>query len=663
MHSVTQRRLSIVAFGLLAGLAGLWVYSATKGSGYSVNKDRRHPRRRRYAGDASAQADSEENTSTLERTRTIRRHRRMVSTRTIARELQDDAEEPGEDHETEEARFGRLVAMVQTPNTPEDVIMDAMQPVPDAVGSGASEDDAAEDPVEAEMRLLHLLCTIAEDQSRRNNNIHHSTSCNNCFEAPIRGMRYMCAQCANYDLCESCEAQDAHRHHLMLKISVPLPPLMHARIPLIHKLCPGNLLPRELPREMRTELEQSTNLDRTEIISLYNEFCLLATATEDGIEVITRDAFYTCMGKFGGSRSVIANRMFAYYDADNDGVITFPEMARGFSMHTKGMLEDKIPGVFRVYDVDGDGKVSRDDVRTMLEAFADATRELAKSSAAAREEEIEGGTMGDPMRRMPGQTISSLFTAHIPAETPSALDKETSALRAEVLALREASAARRVSMLPVRVGEPSEVGHAASDVGSASSEADSSAASIAATTSATIGTIASSRMPHRISASLPLDSSAQPPAAAAAAESAVEPDFEDQIDSTVPREFEGNPNTAGDFVAATVAFTDTLHDRSNRSPISLSASQLAEDAATATGDQGTRYPPLLPSTMWHDMDEENEWSVMEALSQDAIRLMIDEIFTEAAPKDPICMTYSEFASYLSLNPSLANYLNTLGSIF
>ncbi|KAJ2803524.1 hypothetical protein H4R20_002860 [Coemansia guatemalensis] len=663
IHSAAQRRLSMIALGLLAGLAGLWMYSATIDSRESSGRSRRRHRRRRPAGDISARTDNEENAPTLERTRTIRRHRRLVSTRTIARELQDGTAEPNEIEEAEAALLERSAMAAESSNALEDEIIDAIQLAPDSGGGVASDDDAGEDPVEAEMRLLHLLCTIAEDQSRRNNNIHHSTSCNNCFEGPIRGTRYMCAQCANYDLCEACEAQDAHRHHLMLKISIPLPPLMHGRIPLIHKLCPGNLIPKELARETRTELEQSTSLDRMEIISLYNEFSLLATTTEDGTEVITRDAFYTCMGKFGGSRSVLANRMFAYYDADNDGMINFPEMARGFSVHTKGMLEDKIPGVFRVYDVDGDGKVSRDDVRTMLEAFADATRELAKSAVPAQEEEIEGESMGDPTRRMPGQTISSLFTAPMPAESPSALDKEVSALRAEVLALRESSAARRVSMLPVRVAEPSEMGRATSDADRASSDADSSAASVAATTSATIGTIASSRMPRRMSANPPPDNTSAQLPAAAAAESALEPDFEDQIDSAVPRESEGNAATSGNFVAAAAAFTDTLHDEAGRSPISLSASQLAEDTASVAAGQGTRHPPLLPSTMWHDMDEENDWSVMEALSQDAIRLMIDEIFTEAAPKDPICMTYGEFAAYLSLNPSLANYLNTLGSIF
>ncbi|KAJ2616064.1 hypothetical protein H4S08_000939 [Coemansia sp. RSA 1365] len=654
-----QRRLSMVALGLLAGLAGLWIYSATIDSRGSGGGNRRRSRRRRPADDAPIRTDDEDNGPTLERTRTIRRHRRMVSTRTIARELQDGAAEPNEVEEVESALPRRSAVSAESSNALEDEIMDAIQLAPAAEGDGASEDDATDDPAEGEMRLLHLLCTIAEDQSRRNSIIHHGTSCNSCFEEPIRGMRYRCAQCSNYDLCEACEAQDAHRHHLMLKISIPLPPLMHSRIPLIHKLCPGTLLPKELSRETRTELEQNTSLDRMEIISLYNEFCLLATTTEDGTEVITRDAFYTCMGKFGGSRSVIANRMFAYYDADEDGMITFSEMAHGFSVYTKGMLEEKVPGVFRVYDIDGDGKVSRDDVRTMLEAFADATRELAKSVVPTQEEEIEAEAIGDLSRRMPGQTISSLFTAPIPVESPSALDKEVSALRAEVLALRESSAARRVSMLPVRAEVSSEVGRATSDAGRGSSEADSSIASVAATTSATIGTIVSSRMPRRMSANIPLDTSAQLPVDATTA-SAPEPDFEDQIELEVPRESEANTATAGGVVAASVGFTDTLRDRTGRSPI-LSASQLAEDAAAA--GQGTRYPPLLPSTMWHDVDEENDWSVMEALSQDAIRLMIDEIFTEAAPKDPICMTYSEFAAYLSLNPSLANYLNTLGPIF
>ncbi|KAJ1961989.1 Thymidylate synthase, partial [Dipsacomyces acuminosporus] len=411
--------------------------------------------------------------------------------------------------------------------------------------SDSSSDDEAEDntgSADVDMRLLHLVCTIAEDQSRRRGAIHRGTSCNSCRETPIHGIRYKCAQCPQYDLCEACEAHDVHKHHVLLKINVPLPSLMNPRIPLIRQLYPGSLSPKELPRDLRKELEATTHLYRVDLLSLYNVFCVLATVTEDGTEAITRETFYKCLGQFGGPHSILADRLFAFYDEDKDGVITFPEMARGYSIYNKGTFDEKAPRVFRAYDVDSDGKISRDDLRIMLEAFADTNRDLTRNIVRTMEEDV----LEDPSKLLPGQPISAAFTAPIPADSPSGLDKEVSALRAEVLALRESSAARRVAMLPVRTREPSESGRAGSEadrIDGIGSDSGSSAASVAATTSATIGT-------------------------------------------------------------------------------------------------------------------DGDWPVMEALSQDAIRLMIDEIFAEAATTDPTCMNYEEFLRYLHRNSSLAIYLET-----
>ncbi|KAJ2822482.1 hypothetical protein IWW50_004193 [Coemansia erecta] len=653
VDSAAQPRLSMVALGLLAGLAGLWVYSATRDS---IEDDIPRGHHSRQSAGGRTHTDGGIRT-TLHRTRTIRRSRRQMSSDTIADELRDEGGDfVGLDTTGSADQATAATASVRAAHAPD--VLDIGQHAFDAYHSDSDASDTEENATDADMRLLHLLCTISEDQSRRNGIIHRGTTCNSCQETPIRGIRYKCAQCSNVDLCEACEANDIHRHHVMLRISVPLPPLMNPRIPLIRKLYPGNLLPKELSRDARKELENTTCLDRIDIISLYNEFCVLATATDDGTEAISRDAFYKCLGQFGGADSVIASRLFAYYDADKDGVITFSEMARGFSAYNKGTIEEKAPGVFRAYDVDGDGKLSRDDLRTMLEAFADASREITKNMVRTLEDDV----LEAPSKLLPGQPISAAFTAPIPTDSPSGLDKEVSALQAEVHAIRESTAAaRRASRLIARGGEPSEAEQPASRLDGAESESGSSASG-AATTSATIGTIASSRMPRRMSANVLSDSMQLAAAVADAAGSA--PENPDQnVPATAAAQdtttTTGNNNNSSN-AAAVAAFTDTIQGDDSAKPPGTSVDLLAGDAAASDGARGAQ---LLPSTMWHDQTEDNDWSVMEALCQDAIRLMIDEIFTEAAPKDPICMTYSEFFEYLQRNSSLAIYLEVLGTIF
>ncbi|KAJ1865951.1 hypothetical protein LPJ78_002254 [Coemansia sp. RSA 989] len=636
--TAAQPRLSMIALGLLAGLAGLWVYSATRESSSS---------------DAARRQERRQRPGTLRRSRTIRRSQRHAI-------ISADVEESLDDQYAAEIDAAAQSTLVDFDSQgAHEVDMDHSGPLD--VKESSDESETEENTADIDMRLLHLLCTISEDQSRRNGIIHRGTTCNSCQESPIRGIRLKCAECANVDLCEVCEAHDAHKHHVMLRIAVPLPPLMNPHIPLIRKLYPGNMLPKDLSRDVRKELEETTCLERNEIISLYNEFCVLASKTDDGTEVITREAFFKCLGKFGGSDSVIADRLFAFFDADKDGALTFPEMAHGYSAYIKGTLEEKIPGLCRAYDVDGDGKISRDDLRVILEAFAEANRETTKNMVRILEEDI----LESPSRLLPGQPISAAFTAQIPADSPSGLDKEVLALRSEVHTLREsaAAAARRATLLQRQTEETPSANRAAGDLDRSSSETDSSSPSVAATTSATIGTIASSRIPRRMSTNI-IPDNAQP--AANEDYSATDAENGDSQMSASGALPDSNDNNA----AAVAAFSVTIDGDGDMAKPSgttadLSVDLLAGDAAAshAGNARNAQLPPLLPLTVWNDQAEDNNWSVMEALCQDAIRLMIDEVFTEAAPKDPICMTYNEFSKYLKRNSNLALYMEVLGPIF
>jgi hypothetical protein len=48
--------------------------------------------------------------------------------------------------------------------------------------------------------------------------VHTRYVCDGCDMNPIRGIRYMCSVCSDYDLCEKCEKLGVHKQHAMLKI-------------------------------------------------------------------------------------------------------------------------------------------------------------------------------------------------------------------------------------------------------------------------------------------------------------------------------------------------------------------------------------------------------------------------------------------------------------
>jgi hypothetical protein len=72
--------------------------------------------------------------------------------------------------------------------------------------------------------IVQLLFRVSEDATRRNAYVHRGCACNSCGVVPIRGVRYRCANCADYDLCEGCESQGLHiKTHIFYKIKVPAP--------------------------------------------------------------------------------------------------------------------------------------------------------------------------------------------------------------------------------------------------------------------------------------------------------------------------------------------------------------------------------------------------------------------------------------------------------
>lgn len=54
--------------------------------------------------------------------------------------------------------------------------------------------------------------------NKENAEVHKGYTCDNCETSPIKGIRYKCSQCPDFDLCQACESKGAHSHHTFLKI-------------------------------------------------------------------------------------------------------------------------------------------------------------------------------------------------------------------------------------------------------------------------------------------------------------------------------------------------------------------------------------------------------------------------------------------------------------
>ncbi|KAJ1101023.1 hypothetical protein NDU88_006097 [Pleurodeles waltl] len=69
---------------------------------------------------------------------------------------------------------------------------------------------------------------------------------------------------------------------------------------------------------------------------------------------------------FGMTDDMIMDRVFRAFDKDNDSYINVTEWVQGLSVFLRGTLDERIKYCFDVYDLNGDGYISREEMFHML---------------------------------------------------------------------------------------------------------------------------------------------------------------------------------------------------------------------------------------------------------------------------------------------------------
>ncbi|XP_074033352.1 A-type potassium channel modulatory protein KCNIP1 isoform X2 [Leptinotarsa decemlineata] len=135
--------------------------------------------------------------------------------------------------------------------------------------------------------------------------------------------------------------------------------------------------PRYRPDSLES-LCKATRFSEAEIKRIYRGFkaeCPTGIVREDTFKMIYAQFFPQ-----GVNSSQYAHYVFNTLDQDHSGLISFEDFVQNLSILSRGSLEEKLRWAFTLYDINGDGCITREEMTDIVTAIYELMGKLADPS-------------------------------------------------------------------------------------------------------------------------------------------------------------------------------------------------------------------------------------------------------------------------------------------
>ncbi|XP_022919778.1 A-type potassium channel modulatory protein KCNIP1 isoform X1 [Onthophagus taurus] len=133
--------------------------------------------------------------------------------------------------------------------------------------------------------------------------------------------------------------------------------------------------PRYRPDSLEA-LCRATRFTQAEIKRIYRGFkaeCPTGVVKEETFKMIYAQFFPQ-----GANTSQYAHYVFNTLDQDHSGLISFEDFVQNLSVLSRGSLDEKLRWTFNLYDINGDGYITREEMTDIVSAVYDLMGKLAE---------------------------------------------------------------------------------------------------------------------------------------------------------------------------------------------------------------------------------------------------------------------------------------------